>query len=352
MTSTPPLIRARSHEGTLAAIPYLMGFHPENSLVFLFAADRRVVLTARIDLTPKKPDVTAHDIDDFHGDDLGTQATEPAHLLDDLEGVNRYLNHLVSVSGADQVSLVAYGDDPDTGLRIVKAVADVSPIPVADRIHATTTHFWAACCSSDPEPEPYEVESHEVAAQAVMAGVTALPGRAAVVDLAAGPDPEDPACRAAQRAAARQLKAIRRRRRLPLAEAIVQRHLSDPGMMDATTCALLAQLVDDIQCRDAVWLLMDRPTAEQHVALWSRVVAHTLPQWEVPPLCLLGVAAWIAGNGALLVECASRVRSADPDYSLGRILDDIQARALPPTFWDELRRDLQDDCGEDAKRAS
>lgn len=351
MTSTPPLIRARSHEGTLAAIPYLMGFHPENSLVFLFAADRCVVLTARIDLTPK-PDTTAHDVDDFHGDDLGAQATEPTHLLDDVENVGGYLSHLASVSGADQVSVVAYGDDPDIGLRVVKAVAEVSPIPVADRIHATTTHFWAVCCSSDPEPEPYEVESHEVAAQAVMAGVAALPDRAAVVDLTAGPDPEDPVCRAAQRAAARQLKAIRRRRRLPLAEAIVQRHLSDPEAMDATTCALLAQLVDDIRCRDAVWLLMDRTTAEQHVALWSRVVARTLPQWEVPPLCLLGLAAWISGNGTLLVECVRRVRSADPDDSLGMILDDIQARALPPTFWDELRRGLQDDLGEDVQRAS
>lgn len=308
----PVRIRARSHAGTLAAIPYLMGFHPHDSLVFLFAHDCRVTLTGRLDL-------------------------DQAEEFDDL---GAYLEHAADLADADQVSLVAYGPDPAAGLLLLDAVRELCPVPVSEVIHATDTHFWAACCSADPRPEPYDVASHEVAAQAVVAGVTALPDRGALTRLARGPAPGDPVCAAADQAAARQLAALGRGQWEALTEALVAHHLADPDAMDATTCAMLAQAVSDITCRDAAWLLMDRPTAEQHLRLWSRVVAHATAEWAIAPLCLLGLAAWIAGNGALLVECVERALATDPSYSLAHLLDDVQRRCLPPWAWDDLKAEL------------
>ena len=40
--------------------------------------------------------------------------------------------------------------------------------------------------------------------------------------------------------------------------------------------------------------------AESHVALWQQVVARVPPELAVAPLCLLGLAAWVTGNGTLL----------------------------------------------------
>lgn len=317
-TTPPPRIHARSHEDLLAAVPCLLGFHPADSLVFVFARDCRVAVTGRIDL------------------DAVLDTDEAA--LADLAG---YLDHVVHTSGADQVSLITYGDDLDLGLDALRIADELSPVPVADCIHATDTHFWAACCADDPMPEPYDPRAHRVTAEAVVAGVPMLPNREALAQLAQGPDPDDPICVAAEAAATRQLLDHSPEQNIALLESLVLGHLHDPASMDATTCALAALLVRDIPCRDAAWLLMERADAHLHIALWSRIVQHTLPQWQVAPLCLLGLAAWIDGSGALLVECVKRALAADPDYSLARLMDDLQRRAIPPQCWEELRRTMQ-----------
>ncbi len=63
------------------------------------------------------------------------------------------------------------------------------------------------------------------------------------------------------------------------------------------------------------------------------------------PLGLLGAAAWIGGNGALLNCCVERLERDDPGYTLGRLLSDLSDRALPPSLWDELGGDLRRDVG-------
>lgn len=318
----PSVIRAGSHEGLLAAIPYLLRFHPHDSVVFVLQRADRVVLTARLGL------------------DEVEKLPEP----------QQQLQQLALVSDADAISLVCYHDDHVRGLTAVAALAQAATIPVSDILHATATHFWAVCCSDDPEPQPYDVSSHPVAAEAVLAGVSVLPSRSDVQRLAAGPDPGDAAIIAADAAASQQLRHVSPQRRVGLTVTLVEHHVADPAGLDATTAAMIARLIDDVACRDAAWLSMTRVTADQHVALWSRVVAHTLPPWETPPLCLLGMAAWLAGQGALHVECIERASRIRPSYSLLHILDDIQARALPPAAWDDLTvgLDMREECRPDA----
>jgi hypothetical protein len=63
------------------------------------------------------------------------------------------------------------------------------------------------------------------------------------------------------------------------------------------------------------------------------------------PLGLLGMAAWINGNGALLNCCVERLEEIDPGYTLGHLLAEISERALPPSLWDELVGDLRTEVG-------
>ena len=46
----PPRIRLRSPADVVAAVPVLLGFHPEHSLVVIGLKTGRVVLTVRVDL--------------------------------------------------------------------------------------------------------------------------------------------------------------------------------------------------------------------------------------------------------------------------------------------------------------
>lgn len=305
----PTVIRARSHEGMLAAIPYLLTFHPENSLVLVFLDDQQVVLTGRLDLPE----------------------------TEELPDMGGWLTEVALIAGATALSAVTYHPDVSLGLAALARIERESPLPVSELIHASEDYFWAACCDDPLVPRPYDVVSHEVSASAVLAGVSALPDRAAVQRLASGPTPAvRDACVAAFALAAQTVRDLDPHQRLELTVKLVEHHLLDPAGMDVPTCALLATLILEIPSRDAAWLMMSRPSAGEHLALWSRVVAHTIAPWEMAPLCLLGSAAWINGNGALLVECIERGEQIDPHYSLLHILNDINLRALPPTAWDEI----------------
>ena len=52
-----------------------------------------------------------------------------------------------------------------------------------------------------------------------------------------------------------------------------------------------------------------------------------------------------AGNGALQVACIERMQRLDPGYGLLRLLDDINQRALPPSWWDEFSGEMRSQLG-------
>ena len=85
----------------------------------------------------------------------------------------------------------------------------------------------------------------------------------------------------------------------------------------------------DRRVRDLAWALITPTNAEDHVRLWGGVVARVPPTVAAAPLCLLGMAAWVSGAGALLNCCCERLTKVDPHYSMGRLLADISERAVP-----------------------
>jgi hypothetical protein len=53
------------------------------------------------------------------------------------------------------------------------------------------------------------------------------------------------------------------------------------------------------------------------------------------------MAAWASGAGALLNCCCERLAEVDPDYSMGKLLRDISAQALPPSLWEQMGGEIQ-----------
>ena len=51
----------------LAIIPYLVGFHPDESIVAVFIKSGRIVLTARMDLPPESAADELAERIDYHG---------------------------------------------------------------------------------------------------------------------------------------------------------------------------------------------------------------------------------------------------------------------------------------------
>ena len=314
-SAAPTVLRIREPGDILGLIPYLLGFHPAESLVAAFVRQRRVVVTARVDLA-----ATA---------DLEA-------LIDQFELV------------ADQVdtrAIVLVGYSADESVRdVMRGLADVIPFDLVDVLAVSGDRWWSVCCDGDccpAEGQAYDIEAHPLAVEAVMAGISATGTRDDIMALTAGPPAaeRDRLTAAAEECAGKvdQLSRRRRRRRM---RQLVDRVLSADGPTDAEAVEI-AVLVRDIGVRDEVWAMMTRQDAEAYVALWRRVVAISVWPYEPAPLAMLGWAGWLDGNGALLNCCIDRLEQVAPDYGLLELCKQISNNAIPPRYLDQIADQLR-----------
>lgn len=327
--SGPVRLRARRPADLLAAIPFLLGFHPADSLVALLLRSGRVVLSARYDLVPEaEPDVAA----------------------------------LVEQHGPAALVLVAYCTDAGRGRAALRAQADRLPgVDLVDLLVVDGRRWWSLTCTGGCCPAggtPYAPGEHPLSAEAVWAGLVARPDRAAVVATVAGPAEDDWAAlrRRAAPIGRRLDRGSRTDRQHALGRAVVAalplldeaRTPRAAPALDEEACLELALLVREVLVRDVACALITRDDARRHLALWQEVVARTPPELAAAPLCLLGVAAWADGNGTLLNACCERLADLDPHYPMGRLLSDVSSRALPPSWWDAMADGLRRDLGLEA----
>lgn len=319
-SNSRPVLRLSEPEDLLSAIPYLLKYHPTDSLVFLLLSGRRLVLTARIGHDPEE----------------------------ELEGaaIGRYLSRLCTDHDADGVILVAYCADPGEGSALlIDVMMALESVMVHHALVADGSRWWSCLCDHDEDDcdcdagTVYDSTSSAVAAQAVLAGISPMPSRDALAESVAGPsDATDRAAAAtAIEGALSALSDLDLGERCDRMAILVERHCMSGGPLTGEEYAELAVLAYEGAVRDVAVARMRPDDAAAHVALWRQVVDRTVAPFESAPLCLLGLAAWISGNGALQVVCMERAERINPNYSLLRILDEINNRALPPSVWDELR---------------
>ena len=315
----PRRLRVRRPVDFLAVIPYLLGFHPSESLVVVLSSRGRVVLTARLDLPAPE-----------HAGQVAAQVRQ-------LTGEHRI----------DELVLVAYSDAEPAGRRLLARVRDglADAVAVREVLLVSRARWWSLSCTTGCCPADgavFDPDAHPLAAEAVYAGLSAGRNRASLEELVAGPGAEAlPRLRGLVAQARAALAGAERLAAAKVMAEAVGAALADPEGPDEAGCARLAVLAEDLAVRDVAWAMMSRPVAEQHQRVWCRVVAAAPPEVASAPLGLLGVAAWIGGNGALLNCCVERLELIDPGYSLGRLLADISERALPPSVWGELEGDLR-----------
>lgn len=307
--ATPAVrLRASSLTDLLQLVPYLLGFHPTESVVAVLLHRRRVLLTARVDLGPP------------------------------LSGLADQLARVTTRHHATGVLLAVYTESPVAALAALDAmVGDDRLPPVIDAVHVDAGRWWSHLHGGHPDGE--RLDGGHLAAEAVFAGLTAEADRSRVVAPAARP----PADRLAELAAplAEQVELVsswtpQRRRDEAVRQVTAWLTGSQPVIPATEDLLRLGVLVADLDPRDAVMVLLEPECAEAMVACWSAVVAVLPDARALAPLCLLGLSAWVAGHGALLVGCVERVERCDPEYPLGRLLAQIADQAVPPSAWSTL----------------
>lgn len=302
-------ITARTATDLLSLVPHLLGFHVDQGVVVVVTQGGTVAVTARFD----------HEMFD-HPD------TVQARLL-----------HLLARYDQPKVFLASFGgrEQSDHALAILEQALE--PDEVVDSVRTNGTHWWSRLCDQHCCQYVACNDATAVAAEAILNGSNALSSRRELESMVDGPTLSTQTELLGTYQQARDIvtemddEVDRRERVLQL----VDDGLTN-GWLPVLEACELAVLVGEIEPRDEAWREMGAETARHHVVLWQQVVSLAPDGWAVPALCLLGAAAWLDGNGALLGCAIGRAEQLDPDYSMLGLLNEIHRAAAPPELWQQM----------------
>ena len=335
MTST---LRLRTPADLLAAVPYMLGFHPADSVVVLGLRRGALVFELRGDLPS-----------DGHVDEFAD-----------------YYARLVHRQRVDAALLVGYGPGDAVTPAVTTTAAALARhgVAVPEMLRAHEGRYWSYTCTSPsccpPEGTPYDVSTSPIAAQATVFGCEALPSRAELERRLA---PLTGAARTAMRAATRRAAAkLTRLANVPgllawdgseqecsegdlpgdparlatagcaAVDAAVARHRAG-GRLDDDELAWLSVVLGHEPVRDHAWSSV-RGDLSVHVSLWADVLRRAEPELAAPVATLLGLAAWCAGEGAIASIALARALQTDSTYVLAQLLDHALRHGLSPVEWE------------------
>jgi len=309
----------------IAALPAVLGFVPEKSLVLVSVAGGELGAVLRVDLSDELP---------------------------------RRVEHLAEVAAAaDPEAAIAVIVDAE-GAQCPRCTEDYRELcdHLTDALSQRGVVLWAAhvvdrvapggrwhCvdgCGSggvidDPSASP-------LAAAAVLDGRRLYPRRA---DLQAVIAVNDPArsdglvalldeLATARRADPAGLK-IRRRADVQNAMAAAARVAGGESLSD-TELAQLGCALADVLVRDTLYALAVGESAGEAEALWA-VLSRTLPEpWRVEALVLLAFSAYARGDGPLAGVSLEAALRGNPDHRMAEMLDTALQSGLRPERIREL----------------
>ncbi|MBB6170814.1 hypothetical protein HNR23_000874 [Nocardiopsis mwathae] len=330
----PPTLTIGGPTDVIAAVPYLLGFHPADCLVILGlrpgAARLRCVL--RCDLADRPPDLPAQ--------------------------WGRQVAALLAEAGCANVIAVGYGPAHRITPLVdaLRAHAPAAGVPVREALRVVGGRYWSYVCSAPeccpPDGVAYDVGTSTVPATAVVGGLTAWRDRRLIEEFVApvgGPRSTEMR-RATAQAEARAARL--RRHASDLGPTAVRTALRVEGVRAvhaAVGAARDGRLVDDpeaiawlglvlasVRVRDEAWALIDAEHIDTHVGLWRHVFRHVGPEYAAAPGALLAFAAWQSGDTALADVALDRVEESAPHYTMAALVRQAVRGGMPPEKWEPM----------------
>lgn len=315
----PPALRLRSPQDVIAAVPYLLGFHPSDSLVAIGSEGPHGSCALRLDLPP---------------------AERPGEHVDE---VAAHIAGLLVGGGFPRAVLVGYGEAARVGPIMATARAAIAArgIEVLEALRVDDGRYWPCGCAipgcCPPDGVPYDISTSPIAAQATLAGRVALPGRGEVARLIApvGGAARDSMLRATERAQQRVVRwifecggdhGLVQERTTEEGVPYVRDLLRRGGPLTDDEVAWLGLLLIRLEVRDEALVHSDAG----HLDLWRDVLRRVEEPFAAAPGCLTAYAAYLSGDGALANFALDRAIAVDPDYSLAALLRDIMLTGVPP----------------------
>ncbi|MGV9764958.1 DUF4192 domain-containing protein [Micromonospora tulbaghiae] len=321
----PRKLRLTSREDIVVAVPYLLGFHPQDSLVCVVLDNQRIRFVARLDL-PQPPEVHR----------LSAPAAQTAAMI------SRYGSAAI---------LVGYGpaDRFEPAAEVLTTALLAAAVDVLEVLRVDEGRYWCLCGDTNcADGVAYNPAASKFPAEAVYLGIAPLPDRAALERLITPvTGPERDRMRAASDTALRRLTDM-----LSDGTSIAGEQPSPPEHVVRSGIAAVRQAYesaargetlsdDDVawlaavlmvpQVRDHAWIACDG--SDEQRRLWIDVTRRATQGTSAAPACLLAITAYLAGDGALANIAVDRSLRADPDYHLAQLLGHALQAGVPPHLW-------------------
>jgi hypothetical protein len=310
----------------LAAVPFLIGYHPTNSLVIISIKDGALEMAMRVDFPINPP-----------------------------EGAYQLLASHLKRDQADGALIVAYVPDGRTdGEAVLEETADAVvalDVPIRELMIVENGRWRSLLCDDEsccpPEGNPIEeFESSRIAAEQVASGklmpypdseglthsisptITAKDINWNAQVLGFRIDPEDNDLNSKQRDGAESV--------LLLADFYIQ----DGFCKDFDLIARVLGRLSDIQVRDFALGCHTAETSDSYWAMWRDLMRMAPPKFVAPVASLFAAIAYENGEGALAQRALDRAIEDQPDYSLSRLLRRVFSSGWPPSGFSQLRAEL------------
>lgn len=323
MTPSPhtPDFRINRPGSLIAALPAVLGFEPEQSLVLATIESGELGCVLRTDLSLALRDGTAHLAD-------VAAAAEPhaaIAVIVDAGGADCAECHVQHAGLAEDVAI-------ELGARGIELLA----VHVVDRVAAGGRwHCADGCGRNGVVEDPY---ASPLAVAAVLDGRRLYKRRAdlqAVVtaDPARGEEIAEAIAAAAPRTGRRRLSAVRADIKAAVSAAA---RLADGHDLTVRQQARLAMALTDARVRDTLYALAIGENAGQAESLWAELSRSLPSPWRVDALVQLAFSAYVRGDGPLAGVALDAALRCNPAHRMAGMLDTALQSGMPPDQVREL----------------
>ena len=309
----------------LAAIPFLIGYHPENSLVLVALKDDSVGMAMRVDMPT--------DI-----------APESYDLL---------ASHFQR-EAADAALIVAYVDsqsDPEavlinTSAALLRAGISIKEsLIVSDGRYRSMLCHDSECCSPLGSPIP-DIDSSRIAAEHVIAGhpmpfanVSGL-----VQSIAALPSAMEESWQSEVRtfwieSDSENLIDLQRDGATAVID-LAGEYVQGRGAEDRELVARVIGRISDIQVRDYALGSHNEETADAYWQMWRELLLIAPRGFVAPIASIFAALAYERGEGALAHKALDRALADDERYSLALLLRRVFTAGWPPQSFSAMLAEL------------
>ena len=310
----------------LAAIPFLIGYHPQNSLVLVALKDEAVGMAMRVDM-PSDLQASGYDL-------------LASHFLRD------------EVDGAFVVAYVGDGAvDPENVLINISAALVRAGIDIKESLIVRDNRFRSmlcsdlTCCPPEGSVVP-DLDSSRIAAEHVIAGHP-MPFESVdglVQSIAAVPSSFESAWQDEVHAFwvssdSEEIQELQRDGATAIID-LAGEYREGRGAEDRELAARVIGRLSDIQVRDFALGSHADESADYYWVMWRDLLRIAPRGFVAPVACLFAAMAYERGEGALAHKGLDRALGDDDQYSLAHLLRRVFTAGWPPQSFSAMRAQL------------